>query len=232
MQQFVVFLGGAVLGAVLSAACGIDFFPSPLERGVSLARSRQIVSDLKRDAEGLRTDRDRALKNFRREERVASARARDLVVVRGELAEARKANRGLIGDLGGSQHRLRQANSQLASATSTISALRRDLNETEDELGLARSELRRQSFDFFSRSRGPEDRELARTFLRGDGTLEEKREFIIQLKRRSPELLLTLGDPLPRPVVAEVDEPEFGITVNVYSEPADSKERDIRQDVE
>ena len=80
------------------------------------------------------------------------------------------------------------------------------LVETEqascEEVSRARRELQAvRTLTFFSRPRSSDDWVIAQEFLAGDGTLVDKRELVVMLRRHNPELLLSLGslDAIERP---------------------------------
>jgi hypothetical protein len=197
MQQFLAFLGGCILGGLLSAAAGVRIFEFGATDRHALAEREEVASALRDELESVKIDRDAFIERLRRAERSAAGSRQESARSAREADALRLRRASLDEELLG-------ARSELARTRDDLTRLRVRLTESHDEgaRALAAAEILaaerdRLILELFSRPLGSADRELVRELLKGDGTLGEKFRAVVALRRYSPELLLALGDPEP-----------------------------------
>lgn len=193
MQHSAVFLGGAVLGGIISAACGFDLYPieeaayskvnvlkaHTAELEASLAQSREEHRKLAEAEANARTDVDR---------------------VRADLALARQDISIVQGENQTYAARLDELSSQIEDLTGELTITQEDLSRLQGETLLAREAARTVQDDLFtlglrlfSIPRPETDRDLAAAFLLSGRPTEQLQELVLQLRYHSPNLLLSLG---------------------------------------
>ena len=192
MHTAAVFFGGAMLGGVLSAACGFDLF-----RG------------MKTGADAVPPARPPAASNADELPRLKEA----LASVRGE-ADRMKARSGdlekaverLTTQAGSGEDKFRLLNERVARSNADAERARGELSRLSGEVASSRraaldlvsqvSKLRRErqtmALRFVERSRGAEDVPLVAEYLHSDASLEEKDAFLRALIPFNKDLLLSL----------------------------------------
>jgi hypothetical protein len=193
MQHSAVFLGGALLGGVLAAACGFDLYPIEETAHATLVAARARSADLDKELEVVHDDQRRLLES-EAEARVGAGRmAQDLELVRQELDTARADKETIVNRLDDRDHQLDRLSEELVLTRADLTRFRGELAAARDAADDARSDLFALALRFFSVPRPESDRGLAAAFLSSDRTPGELVEFVLNLRYNSPDLLLSLG---------------------------------------
>lgn len=202
MREAAIFFGGALLGALLAGASGLDFFASARPEVVQLEKAERELAELR---EGARSHGD-ALASTRAE---ISRRTEALAVARDEKRGLADRVKALSGERDAEVVSRKRVESEL-------SALRSDLARSEGRC--AQVERWLEAFFTFSSPRREEDAQAAAEFLRSEAPAEAKLAFVFQLRAVNPHVLAALPSrPAPRPAVipASASQEEDASTVEV-----------------
>jgi hypothetical protein len=188
-----LFFGGLLLGGLLSAACGFDLFSPEAARREALLAEKEARqrSEAALEIEQARA-RELSRKLARLEEESEALSREHALAVEAAAALARAAS--VLG------RELAEKSERLEAVDSHAARLERELSEARREASRLLAELDLQALRFFSRPRPADDVDLAGECLLRDGALAEKREVVVNLRRYSPDLLLSLRSrPAERP---------------------------------
>ena len=200
MEKTVVFIGGVVLGAVLSGAFGLDFFPTGATEAQVL-KARGELHELRREKVAYRE--------------ALLQREADLTAVRAELQETRDrssefqavASERRSVELDEASRRLdetyRRVESQTAELTAqslaledadlALTSLRKTNERQEATLALLRDEWHDALLRFLRRQDGPGDAMLVAEYLSSAQEEARKREVLLYLRQNRPDTLLGLS---------------------------------------
>jgi hypothetical protein len=187
MNVSAVFLGGIVLGGILSAACGFDLFrsvapprPAPSDAERALARTKILL-------EACESSRSAALDDAGAASEAARRLAAETDFLREEAAEVSKGRSAL-------ELLLRE---RLVQMRQDSDCLLDEIDRAHRAVADGRVQLLELALDFFDRPRPEVDGELARRFLSVEPDswceVDLLRELVVRLRRHSPEILLGLG---------------------------------------
>ena len=204
MQISGVFLGGAVVGGVLAAACGFDFFPGQRAESVQLTKMRGEVQSLRTAVSERDTELMEAVLSREDQER-------DLTSLRRELSESHRA----LVDLAKSEAAKRRTlDRRVASLSDSAERARKERFRHRAEiesLEVSLAGLEAESFDLmlkvFRERRAEDDAVFVSDYLDSGASEARKRELVVHLRRHSPEVLLSLAHG-PRLVPAMARESE------------------------
>ncbi|MBI4601873.1 MAG: hypothetical protein HY721_07915 [Planctomycetes bacterium] len=190
MQTSAVFFGGAVVGAVIAAACGLDLFPEDREGSPELEAARDEAQKARAAGARAKAALDAAEARARAlAERAEKAEKVDLAAKAAREREATQTTeraeagrlRAEIDQRRGEDGRLR---AELASAR-TLAA------HATAEVGRIRSEARDLLRHLFARERDPADAAVVSRYL-ATASKEDQQALILALIPRNKHLLLEM----------------------------------------
>jgi len=200
MQHSAVFLGGALLGGVLAAACGFDLYPIEEAAHSTLVDLRSRSDGLERALGDARIEHRRTLEAQALAAAVSGRLGDDLELSRRELATARRDLDTARAEKDTLAGRLDDVESDAAAIAAELALARDERTQLAAALARAhgatlatRRDLSALALRFFSTPRPAADLDLAAAFLSGDRREGEILALVVELRRYSPELLLSLG---------------------------------------
>ena len=204
MQNSAVFVGGALLGGVLVAACGFDLYPVEEEAQLAFDYVKARNVRLERDLEVSREDGRRLLESqtmvwdegFRARQDLALSR-KNFEAACEDLALAQSDNDVLNASVSDLQEEMVLLGEELLLTREDLSRFRGELGLARESNELIREDLFRMVLRFFAVPRSPADRDLAAAFLSSECDTGDIIALVLELRRSNPELLLSLG--LARP---------------------------------
>ena len=203
MQSAAAFLGGAVVGTVLSAACGFDLFREE-ERDGSRDGSGEVRARGEEDLEQTKALLSKAkdlLASADERSRTLSSSVKDL-----EKENARLRENAKIG-VAEREKELRRVAESSAASRVAAERFRGDLEKLQVQLASAnhasrasaheleqwKTAINRQALRFFARERCVEDAPFASEYLASPGSRDEKRALLLELIQRNKTMLLSLS---------------------------------------
>ena len=192
MKKAAAFFGGAVIGALLAGAYGLDFFPHVRASYLKLRHSLRQVEQLQVAQRDVIAQRDVARSEHQTALKAATDRQAELLAVRR--------------DLEGRQDALNQHQVDIERLTQTLSLSQKETESARCETLSARQETqllvrrltssRRDKYELlctvFRVPRGDGEAWLAAEYLRSEAPEELKRGFIVHLRNYNPTILMAL----------------------------------------
>lgn len=208
MQRAAAFFGGAVLGGVISAACGFDLFREDGDsaRRVALERSQE---ELQKTKGLLAKARELLSKSGERTgELTVMTGALDASIVErpGSSRERDERSHLLEEQLGKSRAEADRLRGEAARLANEAAAARHAFASAAVEVRKWKGQIHQQLLRFFSKERNAEDATLVSQYLASSISKDEKQALVLELIKRNKEVLLSLPHEATEPERARVEE--------------------------